>query len=84
MIDKWPNHVVHMGEKRNDYRVLGGTPERKRPIGRTMLRWKDNIKMDLKETGWVSMNWNNLVQDRDKVAGCFQHSTEFSGSIQCR
>jgi len=83
MIDKWPSHVAQMGEKRNDYRVSEGTPERKRPIGRTMCRWKDNIKMDLKETGWVSMNWNNLVQDRDKVAGCFQHSTEPSGSIQC-
>jgi hypothetical protein len=73
-----------MREKRNDYRALGWTPERKRPIGRTMHRWKDNIKMDLKEAGWVSMNWNNLVQDRNKVTCCFQHSTEPSGSVQCR
>jgi hypothetical protein len=49
-----------------------------------MRIWKDIIKMDLKETGWESMNWNNLVQDRDEVAGCFQPSTEPSGSIQSR
>jgi hypothetical protein len=36
MIDKWQRHVAHMGERRNDYRVVVVTPLRKRPIGRTM------------------------------------------------
>jgi len=66
MIDKWQRHVAHMGERRNDYRVVVVTPLRKRPIGRTTHWWKDNIKTDLKETAWESMNWNNLVQDRGK------------------
>jgi hypothetical protein len=35
------------GEKRNAYRLLGGKPERKRPLGRPRRRWVDNIKMDL-------------------------------------
>jgi hypothetical protein len=35
-----------MREKGNAYRVLVEKPERKRPIGRTMHRWKDNIKME--------------------------------------
>jgi hypothetical protein len=26
----------------------------------------DNIKMDLLEIGWGGVNWNGLVQDRDK------------------
>ena len=30
-------------------RVLVGKPEGKRPLGRPRRRWKDNIKMDLKE-----------------------------------
>jgi hypothetical protein len=38
-----------MGEKRNAYRILVGKPERKRPLGRPRSRWKDNIKMDLRE-----------------------------------
>jgi hypothetical protein len=26
----------------------------------------DNIKMDLKETGWDGMDWIDLAQERDK------------------
>jgi hypothetical protein len=26
----------------------------------------DNIKMDVREIGWGSMNWMNLAQDRDQ------------------
>jgi hypothetical protein len=37
------------GEGRNDYRVLVGRTEGKRPLGRPRLRWEDNIKMDLRE-----------------------------------
>ena len=28
--------------------------------------WKDNIKMDLKDVGWGSMDWIALTQDRDR------------------
>jgi hypothetical protein len=45
-------HVSSMGEKRGVYRVLVGKPEGKRPLGRTMHRWEDNIKMDLQKVGW--------------------------------
>jgi hypothetical protein len=38
-----------MGEKRNAYRILVGTPGRKRPLGRPRRRWVDNIKMDLRD-----------------------------------
>jgi hypothetical protein len=37
------------GEKRNAYRILVGKPEGNRPLGRPRRRWKDNIKMDLRE-----------------------------------
>jgi predicted small integral membrane protein len=53
------------GEGRGVYRVLVRTFEGKRQLGRSRLRWEDNIKMDLQEGGYVSMDWIELVQDRD-------------------
>jgi hypothetical protein len=52
-----------MGEKRNAYRILVRKPGDK-PLGRTRCRWVDNIKMNLRETGWGGMEWIDLVQDR--------------------
>jgi hypothetical protein len=54
------------GEKRNAYRISVGKPEGKRPLGRPTCRWVDNIKMDLRETGWDGMDWIDLAQDRDQ------------------
>ena len=34
---------------RNAYGVLIQMPEEKRPLGRPRNRWKNNIKMDIKE-----------------------------------
>jgi hypothetical protein len=45
--------------------VMPQRPEGRRPLGRPRHRWEDNIKMDLREVGWVGMNWIELVQDRD-------------------
>jgi hypothetical protein len=36
-----------MGERRGVFRVLVGKSVGKRPLGRPMRRWEDNIKMDL-------------------------------------
>jgi hypothetical protein len=55
-----------MGEKRNSYRLLVGKPEGKRPLGRPIRRWVDNIKMDLLEIGWGGVDWIGLAQERDK------------------
>jgi hypothetical protein len=52
------------GEGRDVYRVLVGRPEGKRPLGRPMRRWEDNIKMDLREVGIDGANWIRLDQDR--------------------
>jgi hypothetical protein len=43
-----------------------GNPEGKRPLGRPRRRWVDDIKMNLRETGWNSMDWIDLAQDRDQ------------------
>jgi hypothetical protein len=37
------------GEKRNLYRIVVGKPGGKRLLGRYRRRWKDNIKIDLRE-----------------------------------
>jgi hypothetical protein len=63
---RWAGYVARVGEKRNACRVLVGKPERKRPLGRPKRRWEDNIKMDLREIGWNSMDWIDLAQDRDR------------------
>ena len=42
-----------------------GKPEGERPLGRPRRRWESNIKKDLQEVRWRSMNWIDLAQDRD-------------------
>jgi hypothetical protein len=32
----------------------------------TRRRWEDNIKMDLKETGWEGVDCIHVAQDRDR------------------
>jgi hypothetical protein len=56
-----------MVEGRGAYRTLVGRPEGKRPLGRPRRRWKDNIKMDLKELGWEA--WTGLIWLRIGTCG---------------
>jgi hypothetical protein len=37
-----------MGEDRKLYKVWWGKPEGRRPLGRPMHRWEDEIRMDLR------------------------------------
>jgi len=48
---RWTGHVARTGEGRGVYRVLVGSLEGKRRLGRPMHSWEDNIKMDLREIG---------------------------------
>jgi hypothetical protein len=43
--------VARIGEERKVYKVLVGKPEGKRPLGRSMRRWEDGVRMDLREIG---------------------------------
>jgi hypothetical protein len=58
-------------------------PEGKRPLGRPRRRWVENIKMDLRQTGWDGTDWIDLAQDRKPVEGSCEHGNEPSGSINC-
>jgi hypothetical protein len=63
---RWAGYVARIGEKRNAYRILVGTPEGKRLLGRPGPIWDDNIKMDLREMEWDDIDWIHLAQDKDQ------------------
>jgi hypothetical protein len=53
------------GEKEKYVQGFGWETYRKETIWKPVSRlWKDNIKMDLKDTGW---DWVNMAQDIDKL-----------------
>jgi hypothetical protein len=52
--------------ERNMYKVWVGKPEGNRPLGRPCRRWEDGIRMDIRETGWGSVEWIQLAQDRNR------------------
>jgi hypothetical protein len=53
---RWAGHVASMGEMRNAYKILVEKPEGKKPLGRHRRRWEENIKMEVKETGFESVD----------------------------
>jgi hypothetical protein len=58
--------VAHTGEERKVYKILVGKPEGKRLLRRPRHRWEDGIRMDLRESGWGSVEWIQLAPDRDQ------------------
>jgi ribosome biogenesis protein Nip4 len=55
-----------MGMMQNTYKVLVGKLDGERPLRRPRSKWEDNITMVLRETGWVDMDWNHVLQDREQ------------------
>jgi hypothetical protein len=54
------------GETRNAHGILLGKPEGKRPLGRPIRRWVDNIKIDLRQDGMV---WTGSICLRIGTSG---------------
>jgi hypothetical protein len=48
-------------KRRSVYKFSVGKPEGKRPLGRPMGRWENNIKMDLQKVGCGGMDCFELV-----------------------
>jgi hypothetical protein len=71
-----------MWEKWNAYRVLVGHPEGKRPLGRYRSLWENNIKMDLRETGWGGMDWIIWLRIGTSGRPC-EYGTEYSCFRKC-
>jgi hypothetical protein len=54
----WARHVARVGVMTYLCKILIRTPEGRRLFRISRLRWKDNIKMDIKDkvlerTGWI-------------------------------
>jgi hypothetical protein len=45
---------------------LVGKPEGKKSLRRPTHRWEDNIRVDLGEIGWESVEWIHLAHERDQ------------------
>jgi hypothetical protein len=57
----------HTWERRGNCTVFWwGKPEGKRPLGRPRSRWENGMRKDLRGMGWGSVEWIQLVQDRDR------------------
>jgi hypothetical protein len=52
------------GEK--SVQSFGGNTKGKKPLGRLRHRWKDGIRMDIREISYGDMEWIRLAQDRDR------------------
>jgi hypothetical protein len=57
-----------MGEMKNSYKILVIEPDRKRLLGRSRYKWKDNIR-SLREIGWEGVDCMHLVHDKDQCWG---------------
>jgi hypothetical protein len=66
MTMRWTVGVVTMRTVRNTVQLLVGEPVGKRPLGKRSRRWEDNMKTNLGETGWDSLDWIHLAQNRDQ------------------
>jgi hypothetical protein len=56
-----------------------GKPEGKKPLGRPRRRWEDNIRIYLREIGWVCIDWTDLVQERDQWKALVKKVMNFRG-----
>jgi len=63
---RWACHGACTGEMRNTHKILAGRSDGKRPLESCMFRWDDNIRTDIKKTGWEGVNWIYLAQDSDQ------------------
>jgi len=59
-------HLAHLGERRDIYRILMGKTEGKRQLGRPRHRWEDNVKWILRKWDVGGKDWIKLAQDRDR------------------
>jgi hypothetical protein len=57
------SQLARMGEKRSAFGLLVGKPAGGRPLGRPRRMWVDNIKVDLGDKGWGSVDWISLPRD---------------------
>jgi len=60
---RWLGHVERMSEERVVKRLYQNTPEGSRSVGRSRLRWMDDVREDLRRMGVT--NWRIRAHRRD-------------------
>jgi hypothetical protein len=55
-MDEMGGALPQMGETRNECKILVEKHERMKEIGSPRCRWKDNIRIDLREVRWEGMD----------------------------
>jgi len=58
-------NVARMGEIRNAYKILVGISEGKRPFERSTCRWKEKVRIDIRETELEIMDWMHQDQGNE-------------------
>jgi len=58
---------MYMTYLQTKFHIPNFSSEGTRPLGRPRHRWKDNIRIDLREIVLVSMDWLYLAQVRDQL-----------------
>jgi hypothetical protein len=69
------SYVTRIRENRSTYKILIGKPQQMRPLWRPRGKWKDNIKINLKQIRLDSVVWIHLNEDGEQ-------SNERSGPIK--
>jgi hypothetical protein len=67
---RWAGHVAPIGEERKVHKVSMEKPEGKRLLRGMRRGWEDEIRMDLRETGWEDVE-------------CVQFRIGASGGLLC-
>jgi hypothetical protein len=70
------------GRQERCIQIFGGSPDVKKPLGRTRRRW--DVIMNLQEVGWGGVDWIDVAQDRDRWRGACEHGNEASSFTKCR
>jgi hypothetical protein len=63
---RWADDAACTVEIINVYKNLMGKPKGNRSFRRPRHRWEDNIRTNLKETGWEGVDWIHLAKDRGR------------------
>jgi hypothetical protein len=67
---KWLFWAGHAWRKEGAFihKILCGSPEGVRPLGRPRLRWKDQVSKDVERVE-LDADWRLLVEDRERWHG---------------
>jgi hypothetical protein len=71
-----------MGKMRNACNISVRKRGGKRPHGGYRRRSEADLKMNLREIGWESMEWMHLAQDRNQWRALVDKVKKSSGSIK--